>query len=282
MVREDDQDEEHAQAAVGTVKKSMETRSQTWLVRNARHVCDGGERRFGSKRETVRSATSMPSLTSSPWTLGASHRGLAAAILLTRVLIAASTGGRPAGERPESLAQCRRKRCRCQRSTVAGATMTRPVSRRAKPWTARPKGADRSVELRPLRRPLVDGQLLPQGKVLEGELAAAAAGEREESEQIEQEGDHRARIFTRSESPDQSLVHRTEFWRRTTVTRGCCGSRRIRFSDVRVCEGDTLRYWNVAARFVTGVMESGGAGSSGGCTFSRYAAVAACHPEITS
>src|SRR5213594_2505337 len=44
--------------AVGTVTKSIETRSRTWLVRNIRQVCDGGERR---SRETVRSATSMPS-----------------------------------------------------------------------------------------------------------------------------------------------------------------------------------------------------------------------------
>ncbi len=54
-------------------------------------------RRFGSRRETVRSATSMPSLRSSTWILGAPHRGWAAAILLTRFLIAASTRGRPAG-----------------------------------------------------------------------------------------------------------------------------------------------------------------------------------------
>src|SRR3989475_11375488 len=64
----------------------------------------------------------MPSLRSSPWILGEPHGGLAAAILLTRALIAASTGGWPAGRRPESVAQWRRKRRRCQRSTVAGAT----------------------------------------------------------------------------------------------------------------------------------------------------------------
>src|SRR2546427_4598334 len=67
----------------------------------------------------------MPSLRSSPWILGEPHGGLAAAILLTRALIAASTGGWPAGRRPESVAQWRRKRRRCQRSTVAGAPMTR-------------------------------------------------------------------------------------------------------------------------------------------------------------
>src|SRR5437879_1242617 len=32
---------------------------------------------------------------------------------------------------------------------------------------------------------------------------------------MEQEGDHRARIFSGSEPTDQPLVHRTEFWRRT-------------------------------------------------------------------
>src|SRR3989441_12667267 len=71
----------------------METRSRTWLVRNVRHVCDGEGRRFGISRETVRSATSMPSLRSSPWILGAPHRGLAAAIWAP----ARGVQGRPAG-----------------------------------------------------------------------------------------------------------------------------------------------------------------------------------------
>ena len=38
-----------------------------------------------------------------------------------------------------------------------------------------------------------------QGEVLQGELAVATAEEREESQQVEQEGDHRAEIL-----PDQS------------------------------------------------------------------------------
>ena len=50
------------------------------------------------------------------------------------------------------------------------------------------------------------------------ELAVAAAQEREESEQMEQEDDHRARIFSRSEPTDQPLGRRTEFWRRTART----------------------------------------------------------------
>jgi hypothetical protein len=57
--------------------------------------------------------------------------------------------------------------------------------------------------------------LLPQGKVLEGELTVAAAQEREEPEQVEQEGDHRARF-----SPDQRrLINHS-------VADGVCGEGR--------------------------------------------------------
>jgi hypothetical protein len=124
MVGEHDEDKEHTQAA-GTVKKSMATTSRTWLARNVRQVCDGGARRFGISRETVRSATSMPSFLSSPWILGAPHRRFIAAIFLMRAVISALIGGRPTRGRPESLAQCSRKRRCCHRRTVSGDTMTR-------------------------------------------------------------------------------------------------------------------------------------------------------------
>src|SRR5438445_4318237 len=83
-----------------------------------------------------------------------------------------------------------------------------------------PKEPIAPLKLRPVRRPLVDGQLLPQGEVLEGELAVAAAQEREESEQMEQEDDHWARIVSGSQPTDQPLAHRTKFWRRTGFA-GC-------------------------------------------------------------
>jgi hypothetical protein len=67
------------------------------------------------------------------------------------------------------------------------------------------------VKPRPGQRSLVDGELLAQRELLEGELAVAAAEEREESEQMEQEGDHRARIFSESKPTDQPLGYRTEF-----------------------------------------------------------------------
>ena len=62
-----------------------------------------------------------------------------------------------------------------------------------------PEEAVAPSKSQPIRRSLVDGQLLPQGEVLEGEMVVAAAQEREEPEQVEEEGDHRAGF-----SPDPS------------------------------------------------------------------------------
>jgi hypothetical protein len=51
--------------------------------------------------------------------------------------MSALTGGRPTVGRPESFAQCSRKRRRCQRRTVSGVTITRdclhPAQTLAKP-----------------------------------------------------------------------------------------------------------------------------------------------------
>jgi hypothetical protein len=44
----------------------------------------------------------------------------------------------------------------------------------------------------PDRRSLVDDELLAQGEVLQSELPTAVTQKREESKQVEQEGDHRA------------------------------------------------------------------------------------------
>src|SRR3989449_7046873 len=76
-------------------------------------------------RETVRSATWKPSFSSSPWILGAPHKGFVTAILLMRAAVSALIGGRPSRGRPESPVQCSRKRRLCHRRTVLGDTMTR-------------------------------------------------------------------------------------------------------------------------------------------------------------
>jgi hypothetical protein len=133
---------------VGTVKKSIETRSRTWLVRNVRQVCDGAVRRFGITLETVRSATSIPSFKSSPWILGAPHRGFASAIRLTR----AQDG--------------------IGRHDHEGRSPPRPHSGQANP--EEPLAA---AQFRPARRSLVHGELLAEGEVLESELAVAAVEE---------------------------------------------------------------------------------------------------------
>src|SRR6516165_505081 len=61
-----------------------------------------------------------------------------------------------------------------------------------------PQEAIRPAQPGPRERSLVHGELVAQGEVLQSELAVAAAEEREESEQVEQRGDHGARF-----SPDQ-------------------------------------------------------------------------------
>src|SRR5882724_1429263 len=112
VVGEHDQDEKDAEPGAGHGEEI--DRDQV-----------GDRRRFGISRETVRSATSRPSLRSSPWIRGAPQSGLAAAIRMTRTLISALTGGRPPVGGAESLVQCSRNRRRCQRRTVSGVTITR-------------------------------------------------------------------------------------------------------------------------------------------------------------
>jgi len=53
-----------------------------------------------------------------------------------------------------------------------------------------PKEAVRRAKSGPGRRPLVHGELLTQGEVLDGEPAVTAAEEREQAKQVEQESDH--------------------------------------------------------------------------------------------
>ena len=63
------------------MKKSIEESDSTWLSRKVRQVCEGDLRALGGmKRETPRSPMSMPSLSNSPWILGAPQDVLALAI----------------------------------------------------------------------------------------------------------------------------------------------------------------------------------------------------------
>src|SRR3989441_12421380 len=74
-----------------------------------------------------------------------------------------------------------------------------------------PKEPIAPLKLRPVRRPLVDGELVAQREVLQDELAVAAAEEGEEPNEVEQDGSHRAGIVSGSEPTAQPLGRRTEF-----------------------------------------------------------------------
>jgi hypothetical protein len=60
---------------------------------------------------------------------------------------------------------------------------------------ADPEQAVSRAELWAGQRSLVDGELLAQGQVLEGELAVAADERGEEPEEVEQESDHEPRVW---------------------------------------------------------------------------------------
>jgi hypothetical protein len=83
------------------------------------------------------------------------------------------------------------------------------------PGQSDPEKPVRCTKLGPSRRSLVDGELLAQSQVLEGKLAVAPDEEGEEPNQVECEGNHRARILPGSVSADQVLGSRTGFWRGT-------------------------------------------------------------------
>jgi hypothetical protein len=81
------------------------------------------------------------------------------------------------------------------------------------------------VERRPGRRSLVDGELLAQGQVLEGELAVAADEEGEEPEQVEEEGDHEPRLWPGE--PDRSITCRADDLLAKDRSSGCRSKRKV-------------------------------------------------------
>src|SRR6202163_4737909 len=102
--------------------RSIAAIPSAWLRRNVLHPCEGGTLLRTIYLATLVWPTSMPSLRSSPWILGAPHNGLATLIWRISWRISTVTAGRP-------------KRCfdfrrqydlnpaRCQRITVSGRTI---------------------------------------------------------------------------------------------------------------------------------------------------------------
>src|SRR5258708_5330622 len=93
-----------------------------WLRRNVLHPCEGGTLLRTIYLATLVWPTSMPSLRSSPWILGAPHSGLAMLISRISRRISTATVGRPERGR-DFQRQYDLNPARCQRTTVAGFTI---------------------------------------------------------------------------------------------------------------------------------------------------------------
>jgi hypothetical protein len=94
-------------------------------------------------------------------------------------------------------------------------------------------------------RSLVHGELLAQDEVLQGELAMTAAEEREESKQVEQEGDLRA-DSPRIRADRSTTSGRTEFWRRTGGPGAMKHAETVR--EARTAQGDVEKARLIAER----------------------------------
>jgi len=166
----------------------------------------------------------MPSFNSSPWILGAPQRGFAATIVLTRAAISALMGGRPTRGRPENVLQCSRKRRRCHRRTVSGVTIRRGCLHPAQ--TLASQTQKRRSILRSLGRVaalVYTSSCWRKARFSRASWRWPPQSDREESQQVEQQGDHRAEILSASTPTDQPLAGRSEFWRRTPSPSGDLG-----------------------------------------------------------
>jgi hypothetical protein len=105
MVSEHDEDEEHPQLGGGNGEEVDRDQIPDMVREERAPGLRGRQRALRVRRETVRSATSMPSFRSSPWIRGTPHSGLAATILRTRATSSALIDGRPTLDLLESLAQ---------------------------------------------------------------------------------------------------------------------------------------------------------------------------------
>src|SRR5215475_554312 len=109
---------------VGTTKRSIAAIPSAWLRRNVLHPCDGGPLLRAIYLATLVWPISMPSLSSSPWILGAPHNRLARLISRISRRISSGTVGRPRPRR-DVQRQYDLKPARCQRMTVSGRTIAR-------------------------------------------------------------------------------------------------------------------------------------------------------------
>src|SRR5262245_19452338 len=169
------------------------------------------------RRETVRSATSMPSLRSSPWMRGRPPQGIRRGHFPDEGCDL-GVDGRAASRGPtRPLSPVLAEASALSSQDGVG----RDDDQRLQPagpdsGEADPQQTIHRAKLRAGRRSRVDGELLAQGQVLEGELAVAADEEGEEAEHVGYEGDHEPRLWP--DGADRSITYQvTESWRRTGI-----------------------------------------------------------------
>jgi hypothetical protein len=114
---------------VGTITRSIDAIPSAWLRRNVFQPWDGGPLRRVMYLATGVWPTSMPSLRSSPWILGAPQSGLARLISRISWRISSATLGMPARYR-DFHRQNKRKPSRCHRMTVSGSTIAKAFTTR--------------------------------------------------------------------------------------------------------------------------------------------------------
>ena len=109
--------------AVGTTKKSIAAMPSRWFRRKVFQLSaePGGAGRLGIHLEMVRSETTNPSLSSSPWIRGA-PQPFSLAMRRTRSRISRSSLGRPGRRLLDFHRQYVLKPRRCHRTTVSGRT----------------------------------------------------------------------------------------------------------------------------------------------------------------
>src|SRR6478672_8175026 len=153
---------------VGTTKRSIAAIPSAWLRRNVFHSCDGGALLRAIYLATLVWPISMPSLSNSPWILGAPHNGLAMLISRISRRISNGTVGRPQ-RRLDFQRQYDLKPARCQRITVSGRTIASASyilgnSRQTPPnisLSIEMKGSPQHIDLLPQ-----DQKFLPQAQLV--------------------------------------------------------------------------------------------------------------------
>jgi hypothetical protein len=164
---------------------------------------------------------------------GAPQSGFAKAIRVIRALSSAldrrPTSGRAARELGPVLAEATPlpPQNGIGSNDDEGLPPARPDSRQTDP-----EKPVRRTKPRPSCRSLVDGELLAQGQILDGEPAVATEEDWEKPKQVEQESDHRVRIVSGSALRHQLLACRTRFWLKTRSR--CRGRGSLELPTVRM------------------------------------------------